>query len=87
MWCSKAKYNAWNSLCRAFASMAHELRNTKCILHCNKMLQSITLGFISCNPTLIEDVIKGLNQFGINSIKFISNSKSRSDFDFSFEFR
>jgi hypothetical protein len=43
-------------------------------------------GFVSCNHTLIEDVIWGLNQFGTNSIKFISNSKSRSEFDFSFEF-
>jgi hypothetical protein len=31
------------------------------------------------------DVIKDLNQFVINSIKFILNSKIRSDFDFSFE--
>jgi hypothetical protein len=43
-------------------------------------------GFVSCNHTLIMDVIKGLNQFGINSIKFTSNSKIRSEFDFSFEF-
>jgi hypothetical protein len=32
------------------------------------------------------DVIKGLNQFGINSIKFTSNSKIGSEFDFYFEF-
>jgi hypothetical protein len=42
-------------------------------------------GFASCNHTLILVVIKGLN-LGTNSIKFTSNPKSRSDFDFSFEF-
>jgi hypothetical protein len=42
--------------------------------------------FVSCNQTLIMDIIKDLNQFGINSIKFTSNSKIRSEFDFSFEF-
>jgi hypothetical protein len=41
---------------------------------------------ISCNHTLVMDVIKGLNQFGIHSIKFTLTSKIRSENDFSFEF-
>jgi hypothetical protein len=43
-------------------------------------------GLVSYNHTLIMDVNIGLNQFGVNSIKFTSNSKIRSEFDFSFEF-
>jgi hypothetical protein len=43
-------------------------------------------GFVLCNHTLIMDVIKALNQFGINSIKFTLNAKIRSEFVFSFEF-
>jgi hypothetical protein len=35
---------------------------------------------------LIMEVIKGLNQFDTNSIKFTLNSKTRSEFEFSFEF-
>jgi hypothetical protein len=41
---------------------------------------------VSCNHTLIIDVIKGLNQIGTISIKFTLNSKITSEFDFSFEF-
>jgi hypothetical protein len=43
-------------------------------------------GLFSCNQTLIMDVIKGWNQMGTNSIKFTSNSKIRSELDFSFAF-
>jgi hypothetical protein len=38
-----------------------------------------------CNLKLFMDVIKGLNQFGTNSIKSFLNSKVRSVFHFSFE--
>jgi hypothetical protein len=39
----------------------------------------------SCNRTLIVDVIQHLNQIGTNSIKFDSNSKTRTELYFSFE--
>jgi hypothetical protein len=51
----------------------------------NRMVDVTSQGFISCNHTLIMDVIKGLNQFGIYPIKFTLKSKIRSEFDFSFE--
>jgi hypothetical protein len=41
---------------------------------------------VSCNHTLIIDVIEGLNQIGTISIKFTLNSKITYEFDFSFEF-
>jgi hypothetical protein len=40
----------------------------------------------SCNHTLIVDVIKRLNQIYTDSIKFYLNSKTRTEFYFSFEF-
>jgi hypothetical protein len=39
-------------------------------------------GLNSCNHALSVDVISRSNQFGANSIQFLSNSKSRSDFQF-----
>jgi hypothetical protein len=44
-------------------------------------------GFNYCNRFLIVDVIQHLNQIGTNSIKFYLNSKTRTEFYFSFEFR
>jgi hypothetical protein len=54
---------------------------------CLFILQCVTSqDFIPCNHTLIIDVIKGLNPVGINSIIFTSNSKIRSEFNFSLDF-
>jgi hypothetical protein len=44
-------------------------------------------GFTSRDRNLIVDVIQLLNLIHTNSIKFTSNSRIRSEFDFSFEFR
>jgi hypothetical protein len=43
-------------------------------------------GFTSRDRNLIVDVIQLLNLIHTNSIKFTSNSRIRSEFDFSFEF-
>jgi hypothetical protein len=52
----------------------------------NYTLSVTPQGLNPCNLLLFMDVIKVLNQFDTNSIKFTLNSKIRSKFDFSFEF-
>jgi hypothetical protein len=44
-------------------------------------------GLNSCNHTSFMDVIKGLNQIFENSIRFYPNSKTRTEFHFSYEIR
>jgi hypothetical protein len=68
----------------------HDIEGGMVLLENNFILAEpvvISHVFITCNCTIIMNEISGLNQIPRIPIKFYSNSKSKTEFHFSFEIR